>query len=239
MYHPWVLRSYTAVFPLVLQWQKLNDLTVFNAQRSSKKIVKTDLNKVRMQPCKNAWINLHDVSRTYTSKIYVDFVVVFSLVFSVFFVVSPRRFLTLSGRFVMFGPSSSHPSLSIPGFHPSYWSASTKCLCLCWWVTRNTSWIDQRWHVEYTKANWNQNNFETGHLWNFAVLQKIGTKKKKQNCILWHKIITKLIPWKLFFVIFEWFRTVGFSRKDFSFQGVMLEIRNFHETDYFWIIFRK
>ena len=44
---------------------------------------------------------------------------------------------------------------------------------------------------------------------------------------LWHEIITKIIPWELFFVIFEAFCPLEMSRKERHFQGITREIRNF------------
>ena len=44
---------------------------------------------------------------------------------------------------------------------------------------------------------------------------------------LWHEIITKIIPWELFFVIFEGFYALEISRKERHFQGITYEIRNF------------
>ena len=44
---------------------------------------------------------------------------------------------------------------------------------------------------------------------------------------LWHEIITKIIPWELFFVIFEAFCPLKMSRKERHFQGITREIRNF------------
>ena len=44
---------------------------------------------------------------------------------------------------------------------------------------------------------------------------------------LWHEIITKIIPWELFFVIFEGFCALEMSRKEIQFQGITREIRNF------------
>ena len=97
-----------------LQWQSLTDLTVFNAQRSPKTTVKTNFSNVRMEPWKSAWSNLHGVSRTYARTICRDdFIVVFSVAFSVLSLASPWRSLPSLGRFVVFGPSSSHPSSSV------------------------------------------------------------------------------------------------------------------------------
>ena len=57
---------------------------------------------------------------------------------------------------------------------------------------------------------------------------------------LWHEIITKIIPWELFFVIFEAFCPLEMSRKERHFQGITREIRNFSEKiDFKIIIFRK
>ena len=56
---------------------------------------------------------------------------------------------------------------------------------------------------------------------------------------LWHEIITKIIPWKLFFVIFEGFSTLQISRKERLFQGITREIRNFCKNIYFRRSFRK
>ena len=47
------------------------------------------------------------------------------------------------------------------------------------------------------------------------------------NHTLWHEIITKIIPWELFFVISEGFCALRMSRKERHFQGITREIRNF------------
>ena len=56
---------------------------------------------------------------------------------------------------------------------------------------------------------------------------------------LWHEIITKIIPWELFFVIFEGFYALEMSRKERHFQGITREIRNFSEyiiiSEYFFV----
>ena len=44
---------------------------------------------------------------------------------------------------------------------------------------------------------------------------------------LWHEIITKIIPWELFFVIVEELRTLEISGKEGLFQGITYQIRNF------------
>ena len=44
---------------------------------------------------------------------------------------------------------------------------------------------------------------------------------------LWHEIITKIIPWELFFVILRRFRTLKIFGKEGLFQGSTREIRNF------------
>ena len=44
---------------------------------------------------------------------------------------------------------------------------------------------------------------------------------------LWHEIITKIIPWELFFVIFEGSCALEISRKERLFQGITYGIRNF------------
>ena len=80
-----------------LQWQSLTDVTVFNAQRNPKTTVKENLNKCENGAMEKRMENLHDVSRTYASMICRgDFVVVFSMVFSVFSVSSPWRSLPSS-----------------------------------------------------------------------------------------------------------------------------------------------
>ena len=153
MYHSWRRRSSITISCSLwnLQWQSLTDLTVFNAQRSPKTTVKKNLNMVRTEPWKNAWKNLHDISRTYASTICRgDFVVVFSVAFSVLSVVSPWRSVLSSDRFVVFGPSSSHPSSSTPVFHLFYWSACNQdCLrgfrqsvSACAHGSTTTSWIE-------------------------------------------------------------------------------------------------
>ena len=43
---------------------------------------------------------------------------------------------------------------------------------------------------------------------------------------LWHEIITKIIPWELFFVIIESFCALEMPRKERHFQGITHEIRN-------------
>ena len=87
-----------------LQCQSLTDLTVFNAQRSPRTTVKKNLNKVRRELWQNAWRNLHDVSPTYASTICRgDFVVIFSVAFSMLSVASPWRSPPSSGLFVAFG----------------------------------------------------------------------------------------------------------------------------------------
>ena len=55
----------------------------------------------------------------------------------------------------------------------------------------------------------------------------------------WHEITTKLIPWELFFVIFESFCALEMSRKGRHFQEITRKIRNFSKFNYFRIIFRK
>ena len=44
---------------------------------------------------------------------------------------------------------------------------------------------------------------------------------------LWHEIITKIIPWQLFFVILEAVCALEMSGKERHFQGITREIRNF------------
>ena len=53
---------------------------------------------------------------------------------------------------------------------------------------------------------------------------------------LWHEIITKIILWELFFVIFEAVCALEMSRKERHFQGITREIRNFFENNYFKIV---
>ena len=52
---------------------------------------------------------------------------------------------------------------------------------------------------------------------------------EKCFCTLWHEIITKIIPWELFFVMFETFCRHEVSRKERHFQGITYENRNFPE----------
>ena len=47
------------------------------------------------------------------------------------------------------------------------------------------------------------------------------------HTLFWHEIITKIIPWELFFVIFEGFCALEMSRQERHFQGITREIRNF------------
>ena len=76
------------------------------------------------------------------------------------------------------------------------------------------------------------------------------TRGKRQSCqidpclppyggTLWHEIITKIIPWEIFLVIFEAFGPLEMSRNEKHFQGITREIHNFPENNYFKIIFRK
>ena len=67
----------------------------------------------------------------------------------------------------------------------------------------------------------------------------MGEPDPKEHYTLWHEIITKIIPWELFFGIFEAFCALEMSRKERHFQGIAREIRNFSENNYFRIIFRK
>ena len=148
-YHSWCLSSSTSVFLFVeVQWQSLTDLTVFNVQRSTKATLKNNLDKVSAEPWKNTWRNLHDVSCAYASTICLgDFVMIFSVVFSVLSVSSLWRVLLSSRRFVVFGPYSIHPSIVHTWFPPTLLvciqsglrrRVSTKCFCLCSWVNRNS-----------------------------------------------------------------------------------------------------
>ena len=129
-----------------LHWQSLTDLTVFNARRSHKITVKKNLNKVRTEPWQNAWRNLHDVSRTYASTICRgDFVVVFSVAFSVLSVASPWRYSAFIGPFCrvrsFLQSSFVHiwfPPVLLVCMQPGLpQRVSTKCLCLCSWVNHN------------------------------------------------------------------------------------------------------
>ena len=100
--------------------------------------------------------NLYDVSHTYVSTACRgDFVVVSS----VLSVASPWRSPPSSGRFVVFGPSSSHPSSSRSGFHAFYWSATRIALegfdevsLLVHMCQPQVPGLNHRWHVEYTRA---------------------------------------------------------------------------------------
>ena len=99
---------------------------------------------------------------------------VFSVAFSVLSVASPWHCLPSSDRFVVFGPSSSHPSSSIPDFHLFYWSACNQdCLrgfrrnvSACAHGSTTISWI------EPSVAYWIHNSkLKQNYFWNRASLK--------------------------------------------------------------------
>ena len=61
--------------------------------------------------------------------------------------------------------------------------------------------------------------------------------QEKHENTLWHEIITKIIPWELFFVIFEGFSALEMSRE--KRQNVQGKNDIFKELRVRYVIFRK
>ena len=55
---------------------------------------------------------------------------------------------------------------------------------------------------------------------------------EQERSVLWHDSITKLIPWELFFVIFEGISTLKIWGKERLFHGITREIHNFENYYY-------